>query len=76
MVLLGEKNKQQTTVFLMSSILNALLSGSNDGGITVRASDPKFNEIMEKVGKHLNLKKHTVGRQRTPIIGPGDIEGQ
>jgi hypothetical protein len=30
---------------------------------------------MDKVGKLLNLKKHTVGRQRVPIIGPGDIEG-
>lgn len=49
--------------------------GSNDGGKTVLARDPVFNKAMEKVGKCLNLKKHTVGRQRVPIIGPGDIEG-
>lgn len=39
------------------------------------ARDPVFNKAMEKVGRCLNLKKHTVGRQRVPIIGPGDIEG-
>lgn len=39
------------------------------------ASDPNFNQAMEKVGKLLNLKQHTVGRRRIPIIGPGDCEG-
>lgn len=30
---------------------------------------------MERVGRLLNLKKHTVGKERVPLIGPGDIEG-
>lgn len=39
------------------------------------ASDEKFNAAMDIVGKRLNLKKHLVGKQQVPIIGPGDIEG-
>lgn len=31
--------------------------------------------MMEKIGKLLNLKKHTVGKKKVPIVGPGDIEG-
>jgi hypothetical protein len=30
---------------------------------------------MDDIGGLLNLKKHTVGKKRVPIVGPGDIEG-
>lgn len=51
------------------------LSGSDDGGKTVVASDPILNKAMERVGRIFNLKKHTVGKDRVPLVGPGDIEG-
>jgi len=54
---------------------NSLRYGSDDGGVTVVTSDPKLNSAMERVGRMLNLKKHMVGKDRVPIIGPGDIEG-
>jgi hypothetical protein len=35
--------------------------GSNDAGKTIYAEDPKFNELMKKVGSHLHLCSHNVG---------------
>jgi hypothetical protein len=31
--------------------------------------------MMDEIGVMLNLKKHTVGKKKVPIVGPGDIEG-
>ena len=41
----------------------------------MKASDPHFNHLMEIAGGVLNLKQHTVGPNKVPIVGPGDIEG-
>jgi hypothetical protein len=35
---------------------------SSDGAITNHADDPKFNEMMEKLGSLLNLRAHWVGK--------------
>jgi ribosomal protein S17 len=37
--------------------------------------DPVLDHLMEELGKHLNLRKHLVGKQRVEVVGPGDIEG-
>jgi len=47
------------------------ITGSNDGGRTVLASDPKLNELVAGVAKLINLKPHTVGRNKTLLAGPG-----
>lgn len=45
-------------------------------GLTVLAKDPKFNELMEEVGKYLNLKAHLAGKRNSVVIHlPADIEG-
>jgi Clustered mitochondria len=51
----------------------SLVYGSADAGRTVHASDPTFNELMDRAGGRLNLAKHTVGDKQ--LSGPGDIEG-
>jgi hypothetical protein len=43
---------------------NSLCYGSNDGGATTFATDSKLNEIMEKVGKKINLANHRSLRGR------------
>ena len=48
-----------------------LIYGSSDGGKTVVASNPEFNQIMKGVGEQLNLRSHRVGN--CLIYGPGDI---
>ncbi|PRP86402.1 hypothetical protein PROFUN_05321 [Planoprotostelium fungivorum] len=55
-----------------------LVYGSDDGGKTVHASDPKMNELMQQAGRKMNLSGHVTGSARDPkkiIYGPGDIEG-
>ena len=37
----------------------SLVYGSNDGGITVHASDPRALELARQLGKKLNLKPHS-----------------
>lgn len=54
---------------------DTIVYGSHDAGKTVHASDPVFNKMMDEIGVMLNLKKHTVGKKKVPIVGPGDIEG-
>jgi len=49
-----------------------LIYGSNDGGKTVVASDPKFNALIEQAGKQINLKLHEVG-QGVAVYGPGNL---
>ena len=53
---------------------NTIVWGSNDGGGNVHTSALKVNAAMEQLGQHLNLAEHLVGRQRTSIVGPGDLE--
>eukprot|EP01127_Copromyxa_protea_P019033 TRINITY_DN6095_c2_g1_i1.p1 TRINITY_DN6095_c2_g1~~TRINITY_DN6095_c2_g1_i1.p1 ORF type:complete len:923 (-),score=155.82 TRINITY_DN6095_c2_g1_i1:794-3562(-) len=50
----------------------SLVYGSNDGGATCNASEPKVNRLMTKTGKILNLQAHLVRGQM--ISFPGDIE--
>jgi len=54
---------------------NTLRYGSSDGGSTVLADDPKLVSLIETTAKEINLKKHTVGKKKISICGPGDIEG-
>ena len=51
---------------------DSLIYGSNDGGKTVVASDPKFNALIEQAGKQINLKLHEVG-QGVAVYGPGNL---
>lgn len=37
--------------------------------------DAKLDHMMELLGEYLNLRKHLVGKQGVPLVGPGDIEG-
>jgi hypothetical protein len=69
------KGFRMVAMCLLPLDVTSLRYGSDDGGKTVVASDPTLNRAMEKVGSMFNLKKHTVGKERVPIIGPGDIEG-
>eukprot|EP01119_Soliformovum_irregulare_P020731 TRINITY_DN6771_c0_g1_i1.p1 TRINITY_DN6771_c0_g1~~TRINITY_DN6771_c0_g1_i1.p1 ORF type:complete len:1301 (+),score=414.07 TRINITY_DN6771_c0_g1_i1:81-3983(+) len=57
--------------------LKQIVYGSQDGGINVHASDPKFNESMRQVAHFLNIKGHQVGLKANPVFihGPTDIEG-
>jgi hypothetical protein len=48
-----------------------IIYGSSDAGKHVHADDPKFVNIMRRLGKGLNLKEHLAGEQRQPIYGPG-----
>lgn len=49
--------------------------GSNDAGHTIKVGDAKLDQMMELLGEYLNLRKHLVGKQGVPLVGPGDIEG-
>lgn len=75
MSLIDYKGFRMVAMCLLPLDVTSLRYGSDDGGKTVVASDPTLNRAMEKVGRMFNLKKHTVGKERVPIIGPGDIEG-
>eukprot|EP01091_Cochliopodium_minus_P013369 TRINITY_DN4293_c0_g1_i1.p1 TRINITY_DN4293_c0_g1~~TRINITY_DN4293_c0_g1_i1.p1 ORF type:complete len:537 (-),score=110.57 TRINITY_DN4293_c0_g1_i1:953-2563(-) len=57
--------------------LQTLVYGSQDGGRTVFTSDSNFNDIMESVGKKMNLKEHLagMGKNKKMIYFPTDIEG-
>ena len=53
-----------------------LVYGSSDGGRTVMASDPYFNQLMERAGKLLNLKPHLCGKDNPKVLSmPVDVEG-
>lgn len=54
---------------------DTLKYGSNDAGRTIKTGDQVMDHLMHGLGEHLNLRKHLVGKQRVPIVGPGDIEG-
>ena len=41
---------------------SSLVYGSNDGGVTVHASDPRALELACQLGKKLNLKPHSPAR--------------
>jgi hypothetical protein len=55
--------------------LVSINAGSNDAGRTIKTGDQVMDHLMHGLGEHLNLRKHLVGKQRVPIVGPGDIEG-
>ncbi|PRP84060.1 hypothetical protein PROFUN_08522 [Planoprotostelium fungivorum] len=55
-----------------------LVYGSDDGGATVRDSDPELSSKMKLAAERLNLKGHVTGHNAEnskEIYGPGDIEG-
>eukprot|EP01129_Flabellula_baltica_P014521 TRINITY_DN696_c0_g1_i1.p1 TRINITY_DN696_c0_g1~~TRINITY_DN696_c0_g1_i1.p1 ORF type:complete len:700 (+),score=142.97 TRINITY_DN696_c0_g1_i1:98-2197(+) len=55
---------------------NTLKYGSDDGGLTIHNENETLRNLIETLGKKLNLKKHTVGAKTpTDIYGPADIEG-
>eukprot|EP01125_Pyxidicula_operculata_P011795 TRINITY_DN385_c1_g1_i1.p1 TRINITY_DN385_c1_g1~~TRINITY_DN385_c1_g1_i1.p1 ORF type:complete len:1249 (+),score=314.60 TRINITY_DN385_c1_g1_i1:1159-4905(+) len=54
---------------------DSIIYGSQDGGVTVHADNPKLNSLMKMAGKMLNLKPHLAGKDKTKIYGPADIEG-
>jgi hypothetical protein len=55
---------------------DTLVYGSSDGGKTVMASYPDFNQLMERAGKLLNLKPHLCGREDPKLlVMPVDVEG-
>ena len=47
--------------------------GSNDGGRTVHADDPRLNAIVAAAAKELHLAQHTVGQHA--LYTAGDVEG-
>lgn len=52
-----------------------LKSGSRDGGRTVvAADDPGASAISAAIASSLNLKRHRVGKDRTDVCGPVDLE--
>ena len=54
-----------------------LAYGSSDAGATVMKTNPELNEIVESLGKKLNLKEHYTGSKKfgKVLYMPGDIEG-
>eukprot|EP01091_Cochliopodium_minus_P004832 TRINITY_DN1472_c0_g2_i1.p1 TRINITY_DN1472_c0_g2~~TRINITY_DN1472_c0_g2_i1.p1 ORF type:complete len:1451 (-),score=404.43 TRINITY_DN1472_c0_g2_i1:87-4439(-) len=71
---LGCRLSVQTIVPLSKG---TLIYGSADAGRTVHNDDPKFSELMNEMGKKLNLKPHHVGKSGTKVLvsTPCDIEG-
>ncbi|GAM25977.1 hypothetical protein SAMD00019534_091520 [Acytostelium subglobosum LB1] len=51
-----------------------LVYGSSDGGNTVHDDVEEVNEMMEQVGKKMNLRGHLAGLNPKYIYGPGDFE--
>eukprot|EP01132_Coremiostelium_polycephalum_P008397 gene8397-10313_t len=51
-----------------------IVYGSCDGGNSVHNSDPIVNKEMERMAGLLNLRGHTVGKEKRFLYGPGDIE--
>eukprot|EP01132_Coremiostelium_polycephalum_P007680 gene7680-9448_t len=53
---------------------DSLIYGSCDGGNTVHNDIQEINDIMETVGRSMNLKGHLSGINPKYIYGPGDLE--
>ena len=55
---------------------DSLVYGSNDGGLTIKNSDPRFRDAIEKMGEHFNLAGHLSGIDNQTVVYTGsDIEG-
>jgi hypothetical protein len=53
---------------------STLKYGSADGGKTFHCDDSMVCEVMEAIGKGLNLKAHTYQPTKRKLYGPIDIE--
>jgi hypothetical protein len=53
---------------------DTIIYGSNDGGIEVHCDVEEVNQVMEQVGKTLNICEHGTGVQGKKLYGPGDLE--
>lgn len=61
MAVIDYKGFRMTAQALLPLGEHSLVYGSADAGATVHNSNEKFNTIMEKAAKSLNLRKHMVG---------------
>eukprot|EP01091_Cochliopodium_minus_P008798 TRINITY_DN2050_c0_g2_i9.p1 TRINITY_DN2050_c0_g2~~TRINITY_DN2050_c0_g2_i9.p1 ORF type:complete len:1349 (-),score=401.15 TRINITY_DN2050_c0_g2_i9:136-4182(-) len=75
MALIDYRGYRVTAISLLPIGKDTIVYGSFDAGNTVYDSEPKVNEMMEKLGKKMNIKGHIVGgKKKVLIYGPADIE--
>jgi hypothetical protein len=54
----------------------SLVYGSSDGGVTVLAENPEFNELMKEAAKKLNIKVRRRKRRGGGRRGRGERKGR
>ena len=59
-------------MFSFHCIIWTTIDGSGDGGVTVRTSDEKFNQMMIQFGEYLHLRPHRVSN--AILSSAGDVE--